>query len=220
MVPVPGGNAADAGVELLIAAADRDDSRPIWYGNGGRNSGSTSHLLRAFDEVKQKRSAVRVRRVCSKVPHLYLGRPRPHAAGNRDNTASRCDNLLPNDFRARLDWCVAKDFAKANHAPFVNCQNDDTKDVLRLTATPGAELTLDAAGTSDPDGDKLTRGWFVCPVPDTYHGEVAVEDSMTSKATLEVPTNARGKLLHVILQVSDGGTPSLARYRRIVLECR
>ncbi len=139
---------------------------------------------------------------------------------NRDNTALRWADHLQNDFRARLDWCVVKDVADANHPPIIHCQNDDTKDVLRLTAEAGAELTLDSSGTTDPDGDKLSYRWFDYPEPGTYRGEVAVEDSTASKATLKVPTNARGKSLHVILQVSDSGTPSLTRYRRILLECR
>ena len=44
---VPGHNDTDAGVRLLTAAADRDDPRPIWYGNWGSNSGAKSNLRRA-----------------------------------------------------------------------------------------------------------------------------------------------------------------------------
>jgi hypothetical protein len=53
---VPGWDDTDAGVQAIIQAADRDDARPIWYGNWGSNSGSTSNLRRAFDLIKVTRS--------------------------------------------------------------------------------------------------------------------------------------------------------------------
>jgi len=139
---------------------------------------------------------------------------------NRDNTALRWAEHMQNDFRARLDWCVAKDFADANHAPIVQCQNDNSTAVLRVDADVGSKLVLDASGTTDPDGDKLSYRWFVYAEPGTYRGEAMLQDSTASKAILEVPTSARGKSLHVVLQVTDSGTPALTRYRRIVIEFR
>jgi hypothetical protein len=69
--PFPASNDTDAGVRAIIQAADRDDPRPIWYGNWGSNSGSTSNLRRAFDQIKATRSRaeyqtfVRKFRICT-----------------------------------------------------------------------------------------------------------------------------------------------------------
>lgn len=52
-----GHDGTSEGVNLLIAAGDKADSRVIWYGNWGSNSGTTSNLKRAFDQVKATRSA-------------------------------------------------------------------------------------------------------------------------------------------------------------------
>ncbi len=70
---------------------------------------------------------------------------------NRDNTASRWAVQLQNDFRGRLDWCVAEQFADANHAPVVHCQGDGAQQVLHIELSSGSSLTLDATGTLDPD---------------------------------------------------------------------
>ena len=84
MRTVPGHNDTDAGVRLLTAAADRDDPRPIWYGNWGSNSGSKSNLRRALDKAKADRTPGRVREVRGEVPHRHPRRPRPeHASGAR-----------------------------------------------------------------------------------------------------------------------------------------
>lgn len=41
---VPGHTETEEGVRLIIAAAARDDPRPLWYGNWGSNSGAVSRL--------------------------------------------------------------------------------------------------------------------------------------------------------------------------------
>src|SRR5262245_28129094 len=63
---VPGHNDTDLGVKLITAAADRDDPRPIWYGNWGSNSGATSNLRRALDKAKAERSAEEFKRFVAK----------------------------------------------------------------------------------------------------------------------------------------------------------
>lgn len=49
-------DSSTAGRDRIIAIVDADDPRPIWYGNWGSNSGTTSNLLRALDHVKATRS--------------------------------------------------------------------------------------------------------------------------------------------------------------------
>src|SRR4051794_40007599 len=53
------------------------------------------------------------------------------------------------DFQARLDRCN-KPYAEANHAPVVRIRGERERAVA-----PGEVITLDASGTTDPDGDGL-----------------------------------------------------------------
>jgi hypothetical protein len=53
---VPGTGETDEGVNLVIAAVDRDDPRPVWFMNWGTDHGSApSCLKRALDRVLQER---------------------------------------------------------------------------------------------------------------------------------------------------------------------
>ncbi len=88
---------------------------------------------------------------------------------------------------------------------------------LRLRANAGADLKLDARGSRDPDGDRLSYKWFVYPEPGTYHGPVTIVGTNTELATMRVPDNASGQTTHVVLTVTDNGQPPLTRYRRVVV---
>ncbi len=123
------------------------------------------------------------------------------------------------EFQARMDWCF-KPFAGANHPPVAAFGKDASRDVVRLTARPGEKVALTAAGSSDPDGNALAFRWFVYPEAGTYEGPVKLQDATGRDATMEVPGDAAGKSLHVILEVTDDGTPPLTRYRRVVVEVR
>ncbi len=136
---------------------------------------------------------------------------------HRDNTLKRWAADLQNDFRARLDWCV-KPLKEANHPPVAVVNGKGGKDVLHLTAAPG-KVKLSAAGSSDPDGQKLVYQWFVYPEAGTYRGEVPITDPDSPEAHVQVPADAAGKTVHVVLAVRDQGVPPLARYRRVVIAC-
>ena len=43
------------------------------------------------------------------------------------------------------------------------------------------------------------------------------EIDASAQATLDVPADAKGRTIHVILEVTDAGEPALTRYRRIVV---
>ena len=152
--------------------------------------------------------------------------PRPHFWANqqdqwqgtthRDNTLKRWAVHLQNDFRARLNWCVAPK-SKANHPPRPRCQGDGSGKILFADVPVGKRYRLSADGTSDPDGDCLGYRWYVYPEVGTYKGKVTIADSAAPQAVLDVPADAAGRTIHVILEVTDGGEPALTRYRRIVV---
>lgn len=85
---------------------------------------------------------------------------------------------------------------------------------------------MSARGSSDPDGNALSFSWFY------YHeaGTLALATGRSGQpleisgadqqqASLLVPTFISGPgWIHVILAVTDNGTPRLTRYRRVRIE--
>ncbi len=136
---------------------------------------------------------------------------------SRDNTLVRWAADLQNDFRARLDWCV-KSPQEANHAPRAILNGVEGKEILRFNARPGQTMSLDAKLSKDPDGDILTYEWLVYRQTGTYQGQVTLTNASSPLAVLQIPEDAGGKTIHVILAVRDNGTPSLAAYRRVVVK--
>jgi hypothetical protein len=86
-----------------------------------------------------------------------------------------------------------------------------------LEARPGEVVRLTAAGSSDPDGDRLSFHWFVYPEAGTYDRDIPLTDAAAETTMLTIPADAEGKTVHVVLEVTDAGRPALTRYRRVVL---
>ncbi len=133
---------------------------------------------------------------------------------HRDNTLARWAADLQNDFRARMDWCV-KPFAEANHAPVAKVKGE-----LKRTVRSGEKVILDASESSDPDGQRLKFEWFIYHEAGTCRAPVNIEDASSSVASFVLPRIETEQSLHVILRVSDDGTPPLARYQRVVVVIR
>jgi hypothetical protein len=133
---------------------------------------------------------------------------------SRDNTLARWAEHLQNDFRARLDWCIA-DFEEANHPPQVQLAGARERKVR-----PGETISLDASSATDPDGDKLSFAWFLYPEAGTYRGSLPeIDGSSAAKTSFTLPSEiAAGETLHVVLVATDKGSPPLTRYGRVVLE--
>lgn len=122
-----------------------------------------------------------------------------------------------NDFAARMIWSVTTNYAAANHHPIAVVNGDRSRRVLEVTAAPGATVTLDADGSSDPDNNALNYAWSFYKEPSSYGGSVEIENSSSSAATVSVPADASGKSIHVILELRDGGSPNLYAYRRVII---
>ncbi len=128
---------------------------------------------------------------------------------------SRWRPAFQNDFAARMDWCV-NDFDKANHAPKVVVNKSKGSQSLRLTAKAGSSLKLDAAGTADPDDDIILYKWWIYPEPSTLAG-AKIEKANKAQAKLVVPPTKTHGDIHIILEVTDSGTPALTSYRRVIV---
>jgi hypothetical protein len=92
---VPGFDDTDAGVQAIIQAADRDDPQPIWYGNWGSNSGSTSNLRRAFDLVQATRSRAEYEAFVRKFRICTLDGRGPTKQGHDDQVALHIETGYP-----------------------------------------------------------------------------------------------------------------------------
>src|SRR5262249_38573382 len=120
------------------------------------------------------------------------------------------------DFAARMAWCV-KPVRGTNHPPLAILNGDKGPGVAERKARPGEKGKLTAAGSSDPDGDRLSVRRLVYPHVGACAGDVPLSDATYETTTLTLPEDAVGKTVHVVLEVTDGGEPALTRYRRVII---
>ena len=132
-------------------------------------------------------------------------------------TVWRWREHFQHDFAARMDWCVAGEYRGANHNPVAVLNGDASKRVVELRARAGETVRLSAAGSGDPDGDRLTTTWFVYREAGSYAGQVGLAAAAGGETSFAAPAVDRPRTVHVILQVADGGSPSLFSYRRAVV---
>ncbi|WP_336517974.1 nucleoside hydrolase-like domain-containing protein [Pollutibacter soli] len=132
--------------------------------------------------------------------------------GNRE-TIWRWRVDFQNDFAARMAW-TTKEFNQANHPPQPKLKHSE-----RLTMKSGESIRLSAAGTTDPDGDSMSYLWFQYPEAGTYPGIISFRPY--SPNLYEIPFTApvvqSQQSIHIILKVTDKGSPALSRYKRIIV---
>ncbi len=141
--------------------------------------------------------------------------------GRRDMlyTIQRWRQAYQNEFEARMNWCV-RPYEQCNHKPVAICNGDTSRNVLNLTADPGAKVKLSAAGSTDPDGNKLSYKWWMYQEAGSYPKPIDIQGAHTVEAALTIPHNASGRTIHVILEVIDNGKPVLTAYRRVIVNVR
>ncbi|HEV3256770.1 MAG TPA: hypothetical protein VG013_07825, partial [Gemmataceae bacterium] len=131
---------------------------------------------------------------------------------HRDNSLKRWAVHLQNDFKTRLDWCV-KDAGSANHPP-----EPKVRGALQRRVVPGDKVVLDARDSTDPDKDDLKFVWVYYAGPGSYRGPAPeIQDATSPLASFIAPKVDSIQTLHVILTVTDSGSPPLARYRRVIV---
>lgn len=133
-------------------------------------------------------------------------------------TVWRWREAYQHDFAARMDWTITPTFEDANHNPILVVNGDDTKNPVYIDAAPGSTVTLTAEGSADPDPeDSLSLNWWIYREAGTYQGNATLASPVASENSIEIPQDASGTTLHIILEGVDNGTPYLTSYRRIVI---
>lgn len=151
-------------------------------------------------------------------------------------TIWRWREAFQNDFAARMTWTTT-DWAHANHNPIVVVNGQGGTAPIEMEVRVGETVTLDAGDTSDPDGDKQFRlhfHWFHYQEAGLADGNLAAL-TLTGADTVRVSVRADAACrplwlpmipckgdgtAHVILAVTDNGSPQLTSYRRVILHVR
>lgn len=138
-------------------------------------------------------------------------------------TIWRWRQAYQNDFAARMDWTI-NPYDEANHPPVARLATP-----AYIKAKAGDRVDLSAAGSSDPDGDTLSYEWFVYEEAGTrsmsssdsgVKHEIKGEDQQNAWLVVKRDRVVRPGTgtMHVILAVTDHGTPRLTRYKRMIID--
>lgn len=198
----------------LIANGLSDPEHPNWGGWGGRYELYKPRLQRWHLAEEQ-------RPFWTDADDEVLG---IDGRWHDDNHATiwRWRQAYQNDFAARMDWTI-KPYKDANHPPSPKLAH-----AAELTVKRGARVDLSAEGSTDPDGDALSYHWFyyneagTFPLANARSGQpLEIRNFDQPKAWFTIPTSrvmppGTGSM-HIILAVTDHGSPRLTRYRRVIV---
>ncbi|MEM7209676.1 MAG: chitobiase/beta-hexosaminidase C-terminal domain-containing protein, partial [Pseudomonadota bacterium] len=116
-----------------------------------------------------------------------------------------------NDFSARMDW-NHRSFANANHNPVASISAGDL-----ITVNSGDIVSLDASQSTDPDNDNLVFKWWQYREPGSYSGSIDLQNSSSQFSSFVAPPVNSTETIHIILEVTDTGSPQLTDYRRLIV---
>ena len=125
----------------------------------------------------------------------------------------RWAQAFQNDWAARADWCV-KSYKEANHPPVINVEGP-----LDIVVRPDDIVPVSVAGSTDPDGNRLSYRWWQYKDAGSILDKVEITGADGETAFVHVPANAReNDTIHIVAEVTDDGRPPLTRYARFILK--
>lgn len=196
----------------LINNGLSDPEHPEWGGWGGRYEFYIPRMQKWFLYPES-------RPIWTNAEDEVMGVDGRWHEGNHE-TIWRWREAFQNDIAARMDWTILPP-EKANHPPVPKIEGE-----MHLNAAKGDRIDLSAVGSSDPDGDALSYKWFCYSEAGTFAiatgftaEAIQIKDSDQQKAWFQVPSwgvMSTGTI-HIILAVTDHGSPRLTRYKRVII---
>ena len=113
-----------------------------------------------------------------------------------------------------MDWTI-KPYKEANHPPVAKLNHRN-----RFAGKSGETVTLNGESSTDPDGNTLSYQWIYYPEAGTNPSKERAGILRIPKAagaTAVAPKVAKPETMHIILAVTDNGSPALTRYQRVIL---
>jgi hypothetical protein len=212
---------------MLIQNGLNDDTNPSWGSWGGRYElyipePLTEPIIPVF--IGGAEYEPESRPIWTNADDTFTPRlPNKFGRAIRKDTITYTNNKVTlwrwredfqNDFAARMDWCTSS-FEEANHPPVPALGHPD-----RITVKSGEIFSLDASGTTDPDGDNLSYWWFQYPEAGSYKETINIgfySENLYNLHTIVAPEVEKSETAHFILKVTDKGTPALSRYKRVIV---
>lgn len=142
-----------------------------------------------------------------------------------------------NDFAGRMQWTVKK-FKDASHQPIIVVNETTSYLPTSLEVDCDSTVTLDASKSYDLNGKNLKYKWYHYREPSLNQGNIdELEEIQISKVndegsivTFQTPSFKKScynlfgrplghcKTYHIVLEVTNDGTPSLTTYRRYLIK--
>ena len=92
-----------------------------------------------------------------------------------------------------------------------------SKGIIQIQARKNDSVKLSAAGSTDPDGDQLFYEWFIYREASGEGIKATLSDKSDKEIILTIDPDSSAGDLHLIVRVSDDGSPSLVSYRRAIV---
>ena len=106
---------------------------------------------------------------------------------------------------------------RANHNPIAAFRGDTSKDIVELSASPGETVELSAAGSTDPDGERVYYRWHQNRELGSFRQPISITGKRSRDASFIAPSVSAPRTIHLLLTVSDDGHPILYSHRRIIV---
>lgn len=150
---------------------------------------------------------------------------------------------IQHDFETRLKWCTTSTYDKANHSPKITTPDgtditvrSGVKVTLRATVVDNDKEDREAMwnlnyalyqqygmtkerfmSSEGPKGTGWNAGWYQDPLAGSYKGFIILPGMGRGEVSFTAPKVDKEETIHVILEVTDNGIPSLTSYKRFIV---